>query len=794
MRLLPPAIALVVCVCTAPAGAETIRNFNIPSQRLDSALIALGGQAQISIGSVDTRLSVAQSRAVHGRMTVSSALKRMLRGTGFDYVRIDSATVRIVPAAPPRLVSRSKRPKPVVAVKPERPRVSAPVSFPPPDPPDIVVTGSKQLQPLESYAGTAHILSVGELGLDPHEGTTALVDRLPGLSGTNLGPGRNKLFIRGVSDSSFTGPTQATVGLYLGDLRLTYNAPDPDLRFYDVERIEVIEGPQGTLYGAGSLGGIVRIIPRQPTADAFHASGSGGIATIKGGSIGHDIAGMINIPLWRDKLAVRVLGYRQIEGGYIDDPGLGLTDVNRARISGWRGGLRLTPGDGWSLDLGALEQAINTRDTQYSERGLGRLKRAARVRQPFDNNIRAAHVTLSKAWDRVNLVSVTSAVEHDLGVFFDATDLLDPDNVQLYEEDEELRMINHETRLSGKMGGGGSWVAGINYVRNKDTVIRMQGAPGEVEEFARLKNETLERAVFGEATRAIGGNLSATLGARLVRVTTSGELINVTNPEAEPSRRQTRFLPTAALTWKPAGHWLIFARFRSGFRGGGLGITGSDSDAVQRFVPDNIRTFELGARHGDRDDRLSGNVTASHTIWHNIQADLLRPDGLVFTNNIGRGRIWGFEANARWKPLSGVIVDTGLFLNDSELVTPASAIGPARMGGLPNIAAFGARSNISFTWPASAPVRYVVAANLRYVGRSRLGAVPPLIFKQGNYADFGLSGALIGDKWRLTAEVTNLLDVAGNSFSYGNPFTVDQGQQITPIRPRAIRLGVSFGF
>jgi outer membrane receptor protein involved in Fe transport len=72
------------------------------------------------------------------------------------------------------------------------------------------------------------------------------------LFSTQLGPGRNKLFIRGVADSSFTGPTQATVGQYLGDVRLNYNAPDPDLNLYDIARVEVVEGPQGTLYGAGS--------------------------------------------------------------------------------------------------------------------------------------------------------------------------------------------------------------------------------------------------------------------------------------------------------------------------------------------------------------------------------------------------------------------------------------------------------------------------------------------------------------------------------------------------------------
>jgi len=84
------------------------------------------------------------------------------------------------------------------------------------------------------------------------------------LASTNLGTGRNKIFIRGVADSSFNGPSQSIVGQYLGDVRLTFNAPDPDLELYDIARVEVLEGPQGTLYGAGSLGGVVRVCPARP--------------------------------------------------------------------------------------------------------------------------------------------------------------------------------------------------------------------------------------------------------------------------------------------------------------------------------------------------------------------------------------------------------------------------------------------------------------------------------------------------------------------------------------------------
>lgn len=783
-------LALSAFVAAAPAHAAERRSFDIPAQRLDTALIALGKQADISIGGVDSRLLSKLSRPVRGRMSVKSALNKMLRDSGFDYQMINAVTVRITFA--PRSVRRTEVPRPKPPPKPHRPRAPTPDAEVPAG--IIVVTGTKQRQSLDNYAGTAHVLDVGSQGMDAFEGTRALVDRLPSLSGTNLGPGRNKLFIRGVSDSSFTGPTQATVGLYLGDLRLTYNAPDPDLRFYDVDQIEVIEGPQGTLYGAGSLGGIVRIIPKPPTTDAVHASVTAGVTSIKGGSTGHDAAGSFNLPVIRDVVAVRVLGYQQIEGGYIDDVTMDLRNVNRAKIVGWRAGLRITPGDDWTIDLGGFSQAINTRDTQYSERGIGPTSRSTRVRQPYDNNIEVRAITISKRWDGVELVSVTNRVRHDLTAVFDATDPLDSADVKVFEEDDEIRMTNHETRLSGRMGGDGSWVLGINHVRNVDTVIRLMGAPDELEEFARLKNETVERAVFGEATQRIIADVSATIGARLVRTTTVGELIGVTDPEAEPVRRATRFLPTAALTWKPSAGLVGFLRYQSGFRGGGLAITGPDSDTATRFVPDTIETIELGARLGRPEDRFSGNATLFYTDWRNIQADLLKTDGLPYTDNIGRGRIYGIEANARWQLLTGLNLDLGMFVNSSKLINPAVGFLNAEQRSLPNIAGFGVHGSVSYTQPISATADFKIDTNLRYVGRSRLGTVPPLSFEQGDFAEIAVSAAVINEKWKLTLEVTNLLDTTGNSFAYGNPFTVAQGQQITPLRPRAVRLGAHIEF
>jgi iron complex outermembrane receptor protein len=347
------AVTLAIASLSSPALASDIHSFDVASARLGEAISAFGTQARISIGISDPRLANVRVRGVHGRMSVERALARLLKDSGLAYQAIDAQTYRIVAARPPQ-------DKSVERIEPAPPVVFA----------DIVVTASKRAIGLRDFPATVSIVRPDDLGLagTAGKGTDAIVDALPSVNSTHLGPGRNKLFIRGVADSSFTGPTQATVGQYLGDVRLNYNAPDPNLTLYDVDRVEVLEGPQGALYGAASLGGIIRIIPNSPQPDRLSARFEAGMVTTRHGASGSDLAAMLNIPILSDRIAMRAVAYRSIDGGYIDDVGRGLEDVNRSRTIGGRLNLRIAPGDGWTIDTGGLVQNINSADSQYAER------------------------------------------------------------------------------------------------------------------------------------------------------------------------------------------------------------------------------------------------------------------------------------------------------------------------------------------------------------------------------------------------------------------------------------------
>jgi iron complex outermembrane recepter protein len=783
----------MLCVCASPALAKD-QNFNIPAQRLDAALITLGQQAQISLGGIDARLGIVRSKPVRGKMSVTRALQKMLQNTGFDFIAVDATTYRIIRTAPKRIVRLPKSPKP--------PKVSAAPAIPASSPEmpvqEIIVTGSKQNQPLDSYPGTAHVEKVGGTGMSENLGTAAFVARMPTLTSTNLGPGRNKIFVRGIADSSFSGPTQSTVGLYLGDLRLTYNAPEPNLRLYDIDRVEVIEGPQGTLYGAGALGGIIRIMPKMPDMANFHAEARGGISSIKSGASGFDIAGMINVPLIGDHVALRVVGYRQIEGGYIDDVSRGKLDVNRARVQGGRAALRLQPGNDWTVDLGGVIQNIDTRDNQYAERGLAKLTHAANIAQPHDNDFRAANFSVSKQWARLNLVSSTSMVKHDLSERFDATGYQSCPGILAYDATNKISLLTHETRLSRNTGGGGSWVAGISVLRSIDRIERSIGIEGAPVPLATLRDARNEYAAFGETTQPVATNWSVTAGARLEYSESVGQLIGGTNPDFEPKATKTRFLPTAALSWKPRNDFLAFLRYQSGFRSGGIAIDGSELNSATRFDSDKLDTIELGFRFGGTEGgsrrRLSGGVTASYSNWRAIQADLISLDGLPYTANIGRGRILGLEANILWRPTDSVSLDGAFFANDSALTDPSLGLEDADSNALPNVAKMGGRASIAWTRQLAEDLDFKLDGTVRYVGASNLSTIPPLVLEHGETVQIDVSAAIGSGTWRVSLDATNLLNFNGNSFSYGNPFSVGLGKQITPLRPRTIRVGVKIGF
>jgi iron complex outermembrane receptor protein len=773
----------------APAAAAQTMKFDIRPGRLSDALIALGEQARITVDASDPKLASIPSRAVRGRMTAQGALARLLEGTGYSFRFVAPGAVRIVrkPVPPPRRVQ--PRPKPV----------PAPVADQPPAPaPDIIVTASKQGTALARFPGTVHILDLApeESGRLGARGSEAIVNRLPMLASTSLGPGRNKLYIRGVADSSFNGPSQSIVGQYLGDVRLTFNAPDPSLQLYDIKSVELLEGPQGTLYGTGSLGGILRLVPNEPDSAAFGAGVSAGLLAVRHGGLGGDVAAMLNLPVVRNRLALRMVGYASGEPGYIDDLGRGRSDVNNTQVHGGRAALRLEPGGGWTFELGGVAQYVSGRDGQYATRGLPPLSRRSSVAQPFDNDYLLGQFTLRKRWKEVELMSSTGLVKHVLESQFDATGFPGTNGTQLFTEDVDIVLLSNETRLSRPSAHGAGWVAGWSLVHDVNRISRNLGPPAAPVPITGVRNAVTEAALFGQYSRKLAPRLRATIGGRATYSETVGRPTGE-GPEVDgPKRSDFRASPTAALTWQPGPRTLAYVRYQQGFRAGGLAIAATGSAmTAQRFESDSLASLEAGVRVGLRGvDRLAFDAAVSYAKWSDIQADLIDSRGLPFTANIGDGRIFGFEAEAAWRATRSLRFDAALFLNDSALVSPRPSFAAADERDLPNIATAGARAGAHFATQLTPTMAFSVDASVRYVGKSQLGIGPPIDIEQGGYVDGELGARLDFGRFGLSLDITNVADVRGNRFSFGNPFAVADRTQVTPLRPRAARIGIDAAF
>ncbi|WP_114951106.1 TonB-dependent receptor domain-containing protein [Sphingosinicella terrae] len=782
--------AAILLSLTSVAEAADRHRLDVPAGRLGDAIVALGRQAGISIGVSDPGLAAERVPAVRGNLTVDQALQRLLRRSPARHVALDGRTYRIM--------RRAATPAPPLSRRTAR---AAPPPQPRPEPLEIeeqiVVTATRRPVRLATYAGGAYIVH----GDDPELGTglrgsEALVARLPVVASTHLGAGRNKLFVRGIADSSFSGAIQATTGQYLGDIRLNYNAPDPDLRLYDIERVEVLAGPQGTLYGAGSLGGIIRVVPSAPRSDRVEAELSLGASATQHGDPGADGAVMANLPLVEDRLALRVVAYGASEGGYVDDTGRGLDDVNRVRILGGRARIRFETDGGWTVDVGGAAQRIRGEDGQFADRGAPPLTRESAVAQPFGSDYFLGDLTIRKDWDDLSLVTSLGAVRHEVRERFDST--LNGESPRIFFQDNDVTLLSLESRLSGRHGRVIDWILGASFVRNRSNLRRQVGDADSPSPLPGVENDAQEMALFGEARVRLAPGVIATAGGRFAHARTAGESLDIRLVVEQPllgaraDRNQSAFLPSVGLSAEAAPNMTVFARYQESFRPGGLAVS---DDFIRRFRNDDLATLEAGLRYGQPGrGAFDATVSLAYTRWTDIQADTITMSGFPTTANIGDGRIYTLDMRLGWRPLPGLSLEAAALLNDSRVTNPQPSIDIVAGFPLPNVADFSARLAADYALTVGQDLDLHLSGAARYVGESRLGVGALLGEPQGEYVDISLGARLERGPYGLSLTLTNLLDEVGNRFALGSPFTLIEQRQITPLRPRTLRLGWQMRF
>jgi len=610
---------------------------------LAGAIAAIARQTGAEIVSIEPGIGLVPVSRQRLDPAAPRALRQLLRGTGWQAVRVGPTAFRIVVLAR-RTTNAPAPPNP------------APASDNSAD--GITVIADKFPTRIADYPGSVVRLPA-EGGAMPETLTrlTDLSKRAPVVFSTAFGSGRDKLFLRGIADSSFNGASQPTTGIYLDDAPISFGSPNPNLRLYDIASVEVLEGPQGTLYGGGSIGGVIRVTPRP--VDLAHAGGWG----MAEGSIaasaepGWKVAAAINLPIVSDRLGLRVVGYDEREGGYIDDPGIG-ANINQVNIIGTRAALASRLGDGLTLDLGGLYQQTRANDAQYVD-GTGPLARSSRLSQPYGSEMTLGRASLRKQWDDgLELASVVAVGHRNSTDRFDATLAGPGAALMAYDIQRSSSMLSNETRLSRTTRSGLSWVIGINLERESDGQSRALGpvasADADPPVLDEVTNVTKSGSLFVQGRVPLAARLEATLGLRYTIARTDSEPARgriVSFIRGETARHAD---PTVALLWRATPRVALFARFQTSYRNGG--VTGARGvGKVSDFTPDTIVMAETGIRlrpSGSYGLTVTGALSGAR--WRNIIAELITMRGTPITSNIGDARVLALEGTAEWTHASGL--------------------------------------------------------------------------------------------------------------------------------------------
>ncbi|MGV3580069.1 TonB-dependent receptor domain-containing protein [Brevundimonas sp.] len=785
----------------AQSRASEIFNLNTPRQQVGEALLTLAIQTRRSLGG-DLHACRGTAPALRGVMSVSAALDRLLAGSGCTgTVRADGAILirRARPSPPP-----PARPRPSPAPVAEVAETDATQLS------DIVVTVERRAETPEEVAAALTAIS----GLQVERGgvtdMTGVASLTAGMTVTNLGSGRNKILLRGMSDGAFTGLTQSTVALYLNQIPVTYSAPDPDLKLVDIDRVEVLRGPQGTLYGTGPIGGVIRTITRRPDFDALYGEVSATQSHTRSGGWNSDYSAMVNLPLLDGRAALRAVAYEEEFSGYINDVALNLPQVNEGGRSGGRVALSARMAPDWRLDVGFAHQSINTEDTHYVIRGLGRFRRANLVREPHQNEFDLSYVAIEGQGDWGRFDASVGYVRHDFQSRFDASPALFRFGVLALigamDEDKDIELLTGEAVFSSPRGGRFRWLAGAfvstSDTRTATTVSALRPIPGVA--YSEQRADSLQEvAVFGELTQDLTDRLSLTAGARYYDATydvgsrvAQGAFERLFSAEG----RTSGFSPKLALAYRLNDDWNLYGQISQGHRPGGFNTAGPAGQMftnqigmpARQYGADTLWNYEIGAKGFLWDRTLRARIALFTTRWKNIQSDQYLPSGLAYAVNVGDGANTGLEIETTWRPTASFEIRTNALIADPRITRPSGVFNSRGDAGLPGVPAVSANVAASYQRPLWRGLEFQADGSFAYVGASRLTFDAARRSRMGDYTTARLSIGVEAASWTATAFVDNPFDTEANTFAFGDPFRLPEGLAMTPLRPRTIGLTLNW--
>ncbi|MDT9599811.1 TonB-dependent receptor [Sphingosinicella rhizophila] len=668
---------------------------------------------------------------------------------------------------------------PAAAAADEDPRTEAPRNE------EIVVTASKR--------GNVYIqdipYNISAVGGEQLEKTGATnledISRLvPGIATTG-GRSNRTVIIRGLAASA--GAPQ--VAIYLDETPLSgvggINVRQSDLGLYDIERVEILRGPQGTLYGASSQGGTIRYITNKPDTNDFEGeiAGRAGLRARDGGMRLEGNA-MLNLPLVQDLLAVRAVGYVRHVDGFVDLPALGLDGTDVEKTHGGRVQVALTPGPDTTITAMGLYQNTELEDTS---RVLATADfRGNPVIEPYEDELKLFNLTVEQRFDFGTFTGTFSTYRRNSFFVFDQSQFVAPRWGSI-NQTGQLDSTSGEFRFSSDFKGPFQVVAGLFYEKRDFEGVSAgyyvdpdEGLPARPPEpFFVQPSEQFVRnsAAFVNATFDVTDRLTAEAGIRFYKMKRRNETELVLDvfgrplgPQPTQRAKSDGNVKRFQLSYEINDDVLVYGIFSEGFREGGPNAPGLLGNYPLAFDPDLVKNYEAGWKSTFLDRQLLLNGALYYMTWDDIQVAQRDPTGaFVYTSNAGKADLKGAELEGRISPhsLQGFTANFAVRYSDQKLTED----NPLVVGPPPNPNAGREGERIPFTSKFSGNLgmeqKFEVQgldmfarADISYIGSAytTFSRTDPLRRKVGDYALVDLRLGVEEGGWDASLYVRNLFN------------------------------------
>jgi iron complex outermembrane recepter protein len=594
---------------------------------------------------------------------------------------------------------------------------------------EVIVTATKRAERLQDVSESISAFDSGDIAMRGLQKIDDVAKYIPGLSLAQREPGGTTIVFRGVAASGIQFGGVSPSALYLDEQPITQGGRSPDPRFIDIERIEALRGPQGTLYGSSSQSGTLRVITNKPDPSGFDAWAEAQVTDVQDGGTGYDVSAMVNIPLASDRVSLRLVGFAAEDAGYIDNvlsaspggtfdnAGQVEEDVNSIETTGARAALRFDITENLDATVGLLYQDLTANGHSDMSEGVGDLRQVRFEDESLDDEWYQASLTVNAALPFGDLIVAASYFDRKFDYEADATTyefLFQQSGYVIYDfggdprgfatNHENTRITTVEARLQSNNDAESrwSWIGGVFYSREAghtsfDSFVRdyenspafayfayleyfYNGTldPTETWFLGRYETELEQRAVFGEIGFDITENFTITAGGRWFEYDRTFNLhqeapagfSGFSLTDASTQTKDDGTVGKLNLTYRVAPDKMIYATWSEGFRNGGANPIRPNSILPPEFRSDTLTNMELGAKTEWMDNRLRLNVAAYLMSWDDFAVQIEDPQPGVFQLgfvNLPTAEIPGVEAELTFLASDTWQIDATVGYNDAHV-------------------------------------------------------------------------------------------------------------------------------